>query len=109
MKYDYWSNTNSGYGSTSFVECEIIGMESFHKLDIPLIHLTTSSEKRNQETFESDRIIKSNSNIEFDSKPINDSSSMTLLEPNTISATHETHPTTSNINSGNAYSFSLIN
>jgi len=109
MKYDYWSNTNSGYGSTSFVECEIIGMESFHKLDIPLIHLKRRSEKRNQEEFESDRIIKSNSNIEFDSKPINDSSSMTPLEPNTISAKHETNSSTSNINISNAFSFGFIN
>lgn len=45
MKYGYWSNTNSDYGCTSFVECEIIGMESFHKLNIPLIHLKTKSEK----------------------------------------------------------------
>jgi len=86
----------------SFVEGEIIGMESFHKLNIPLIHLTTSSEKRNREEFESDRIIKSNSNTEFDSKPITDPSSMTPLDPKTISDKHDTNPSTSNINSGNA-------
>ena len=37
-----------------FVECEIIGMESFHKLNIPLIHLKTRSEKDNQEEKESE-------------------------------------------------------
>jgi len=46
MKYDYWSSNKSDYGSTSFVEGEIIGMDSFHKLNIPLIHLKTKSEKR---------------------------------------------------------------
>jgi len=39
MKYDSRPNIESDYGSTSFVESEIIGMESFHKLNIPLIHL----------------------------------------------------------------------
>ena len=58
MKYDYWSSTKSDYGSTSFVESEIIGMESFHKLNIPLIHLKTKSEKDDQEEREYDRMIK---------------------------------------------------
>jgi len=51
---EYWSSTKSDYGSTSFVECEIIGMDSFHKLNIPLIHLTTRSEENDQEEKESD-------------------------------------------------------
>ena len=84
-------------------------MDTYHKLNIPLIHLKTRSEKEDQEEKESDGIIKSNSNTGFDSKPIIDPYSMTSLDPNTISIKHDTHPTTSNINSGNAYSFSLIN
>ncbi len=80
-------------------------MESFHKLDIPLIHLTTKSEREDQERYESERIIK---NAEFDSKPIMDPSSKNSLDPNTISVKHDTNPSTSNINSGNAYSFGLI-
>jgi len=67
MKHDYWSSNKSDHGSTSFVEGEIIGMDSFHKLNIPLIHLTTKSEKDDQEEKESKSIIKSNSNTEFDS------------------------------------------
>jgi len=54
MNKGYWSSTKSNYSCNSFVECEIIGMDSFHKLNIPLIHLTTRSEKENQEE-ESDR------------------------------------------------------
>ena len=88
MKYDYWSSTKSDYGSTSFVEGEISGMESFHKLDIPLIHLKTRSEKDDQEEKESDCKTKSNSNTEFNSKSIINHSSMTSLNPDTISIKH---------------------
>ena len=91
------TSTKSDYGSTSFVESEIIGMESFHKLNIPLIHLTTKFEKEDREEKESDRIIKSNSNTEFNFKPIINSNSMIPLDPNTISIKHETNPSTSNI------------
>jgi len=49
MNYDYWPNNKSDFGSTSFVEAEIIGMDSFHKLDIPLIHLKTRSEKETKD------------------------------------------------------------
>jgi len=97
MNNDYSSSNKSDYSCTSFVECEIIGMDSFHKLNIPLIHLTTRSEKEDQEEHESDRIIKSNSNAEFDSRSIVDPSSMTPLDPNNISAKHDTNPSTSNI------------
>jgi len=97
--YDYWSSTKSDYGSTSFVESEIIGMESFHKLNIPLIHLKTRSEKDDQEEKESDPIIKSNSDTEFNSKSIIDPNSMTPLDSNIISDQHDTNPTTSNTNS----------
>ena len=55
MKYEYWPSTKSDYGSTSFVEGEIIGMESFHKVNIPFIHLKTRSEKDNQEEKEHGR------------------------------------------------------
>ncbi len=117
--YDYWSSNKFDYGSTSFVESEIIGMESFHKLNIPLIHLKTRSEKDDQEEKkESDPIIKSNSDTEFNSKSILDPNSiiksksnivfnsrsnidpnsMTPLDPNTISVKHVTNPTTSNTN-----------
>jgi hypothetical protein len=96
MKYDYWSSVKSDYGSTSFVESEIIGMESFHKLDIPLIHLKIISEKDDQEEKESDCKINSNSNTEFDFKTIIEPSSIIPLDSNTIR--HETNPSTSNIN-----------
>jgi len=88
MKYDYWSRNVSDYDCTSFVEGEIIGMESFHELDIPLIHLKTRSEKDDQEEKESDCKTKSNSNTEFNSKSIINHSSMTSLNPDTISIKH---------------------
>ncbi len=71
--------------------------------------MTTSSEKRNREEFESDRIIKSNYDTEFDSRPITDHSLMIPLDSNTISVKHDTNPSTSNINSGYTFSFGLIN
>ena len=86
----------------------VIGMDSFHKLNIPLIHLTTRSEKEDQEE-ESDCIIKSNSNAESDSRSLIDPSSMIPLDSNTISVKHDTHPSTSNIISDNSFSFCLIN
>ena len=94
MKYDYWSSTKSDYSSTSFIECEIIGMESFHKLDIPLIHLKTKSEKEDQEEKESGRMLKNNTNIKSDSKSIIDPISIVPLDPNTISGKYETNPFT---------------
>ena len=96
MKYDYGSNNKSDYGSTSFVEGEIIGMESFYILNIPLIHLKTRSEKEDQEECDSDCKIKINSNTESDS--------ITHLDP----AKHDTYPSTSNINSDDTKSFGLI-
>ncbi len=85
MKYDYWtsdywSSDKSDHGFTSFVESEIIGMESFHKLNIPLIRLKTKSEKEDQEEKEYDYKIKNNLNSEFDSGSTTDPNSTIHLE-----------------------------